>query len=97
LQILLIGNVSLPVVFTIERLLNNDTKSCIKVIKTLRIYDQNTLRETKAILLEEINVKKYSIENYEYKSTLLHFKSSIYFYRRIKDNYRLFKYDYNTE
>lgn len=59
LLVLKIGQLSIPVVFTIEKLLNNDTKSCIKVIKTLRIYDPNTLKETKSILLEEINVKKF--------------------------------------
>lgn len=95
LLILKIGFRSQPVVFTIEKLMNPEhTKSVVKVIKTLRIYDTNSLRETKSILLEEINVKKYEIENYEFRPTILTFRKAIYFYRRMGNKYHLFKYDF---
>ena len=94
LLILKIGYRSQPIVFTIEKLINPDLKSVVKVIKTLRIYDTNSLRETKSILLEEINVKKYEIENYEFRPTILTFRKAIYFYRRMGNKYHLFKYDF---
>lgn len=85
-----------PVVTTIEQILDPLTQEVIKVIKTLRIFDTKTLREIHSFLLEEIDVQKLNIKNYDLRLTLIQNESVIYFFRRHKFTYRLYKYDFCT-
>jgi len=60
-----------PVVTTIEQILDSLTHEVIKVIKTLRVFDNKNLKEVHSFLLEEIDVKKLNIKNYDLRLTLI--------------------------
>ena len=64
-------NSMVPVVTTIEQILDSLTHEVIKVIKTLRVFDDKNLKEVHSFLLEEIDVKKLNIKNYDLRLTLI--------------------------
>ena len=47
--------------------------------------------------MEELNIKKHKILNYQTHSSFIKNKSIIYFFRRLKSTYKFFKYDFLAE
>ena len=86
-----------PVITTIEKMVDPTSYDATKIIKTLRIYHPETLQEIECILLEELDVKKHKIKNYDIRCSFTQNKSIIYFFRRMKSVYKLHRYDFRGE
>lgn len=74
--------------------MNKETNTALKVIKTLRIYDEKTLKERQKILLEEIDMTQYKVHHECFKRPIFVQRNDfIYFFRKCSLVYKLFKFD----
>lgn len=83
---------------TVEEMKPLDTNSVfIKLIKTIKIYDEKTLQIKRSILVDDIDMREGSMAHSIQRADVLQDGSNIYFYRKVNELYRLYSYSFQND